>query len=192
MEKNLKISIVIPIHDTPKGADFLWRCINSIMRQTYTNYEIIITKEGKTSENTNAGIMKATGDIIKFLHMDDFFTNKYTLQDLVNGWDKNTQWVVMGTDNNLNPHWTDDIMIGNNKIGAPSAIAIINKNPPLYNEKLVWLLDCDYYHRLYARYGNPKIMSGRYVDIGIHEDQMTHQIPNDIKIKEIDNAKKYV
>ena len=190
MGKN--ISIVIPIHDTPDGAGFLWRCINSIMRQTYKDYEIIITKEGKTSENTNAGIMRAKGDIIKFMHMDDYFANEYVLQDLVDEWDKDTKWVVMGSDNNIKPYWTDDIMAGNNKIGAPSAVAIINKQPPLYNEDLVWMLDCDYYRKLHVRYGKPKIMAGKYINIGIHSEQATNKIPDDVKLKEVINSKKYV
>ncbi len=50
------ISIILPIHDMKNGAYFLWRAVNSIMSQTYKDYEIIITKEGRMAENTNAGI----------------------------------------------------------------------------------------------------------------------------------------
>ena len=183
----MKISIVIPIHDMEDGAGFFWRCINSVMKQTYKNYEIIVTKQGKSSENHNAGIRRASGDIIKFLHMDDFLANEFVLQDLVDNWEGG--WVVMGTDNNLNPYWTDDIDTGNNKIGAPSAIAIPNDKPPMFNENLVWLLDCDYYKKLYERYGEPKVMTGRYVNIGVHPNQMTNKIPDEVKIKEVNNAK---
>jgi glycosyltransferase involved in cell wall biosynthesis len=114
MAKNIKVSLVIPIHDMEDGAGFLWRCINSIVKQTFTDYEIVITKEGNASDNTNAGIMRARGDLIKFMHMDDYFAHEYALEEIVKAFKPNVKWVVNGTDNNPNPYWTPDIMAGNN------------------------------------------------------------------------------
>lgn len=185
MEKNITVSIVIPIHDMQDGAGFFWRCINSIMKQTYKDYEIIITKEGRTSENTNAGIRKAKGDFIKFMHIDDFFSSEFALEEMVNNFTEDVGWLVTGCDNNPYPIWTDDIESGNNKIGSPSVVMIRNDNPPLFNENLVWLLDCDYYKKLYDKYGEPKILNSVNINIGVHAGQMTNLIAEDIKSNEI-------
>ena len=69
------ISIVIPYHDMHNGAFFLKRAIDSIMIQNYKDYEIILVKEGRMAENTNAGIKKAKGNIIKILFMDDYLNS---------------------------------------------------------------------------------------------------------------------
>jgi glycosyltransferase involved in cell wall biosynthesis len=192
MAKNIKVSLVIPIHDMEDGAGFLWRCINSIVKQTFTDYEIVITKEGNASDNTNAGIMRARGDLIKFMHMDDYFAHEYALEEIVKAFKPNVKWVVNGTDNNPNPYWTPDIMAGNNKIGAPSAVTIRNDNPPLFDGKLVWLLDCDYYRKLYQRYGEPTILKGKLVNIGVHPGQATNKITDAVKRKEEAFGKRYV
>src|SRR3990167_4224394 len=88
-----KVSIIIPIHDMKNGAFFLWRAINSIMEQTFKDYEIIITKEGKMAENTNAGIEKARGELIKILYLDDYFTDKLALEEMVKNFIGCLMWI---------------------------------------------------------------------------------------------------
>lgn len=90
------ISIVIPIYNTEK---YLERCIESVIKQTYRNLEIILVDDG-SSDNCpeicnrwrhidkrikvihkinaglgmarNTGIENATGDFICFLDSDDY------------------------------------------------------------------------------------------------------------------------
>ncbi len=45
------------------GEFFLWRAVNSVMEQTFKDYEIVIVREGTMPVNTNAGIKKATGRV---------------------------------------------------------------------------------------------------------------------------------
>jgi glycosyltransferase involved in cell wall biosynthesis len=179
MGKSMKLSIVIPIHDMVGGADFLWRSINALTEQTFQDFELIITKQGKMAANTNAGIKRARGELIKILYLDDYLAHKDALKDIMEAFTGN--WLITATDNNLNPYWTDDIETGNNKLGSPSALTIKNDNPLLFDEKMSWLLDCDYYKRMYTRYGEPVILDKINVNIGVGNHQMTHLLTEEQK-----------
>lgn len=186
------ISIVIPYHDMDNAAFFMKRCIDSIMTQTYTDYEIVLTKQGKMAENTNAAIKKAKGDIIKILFLDDYLAHPESLRNIVNnfkgGWLAAGCVHDSGDGNWYNPRmasYNDQIYIGNNTIGSPSVIAFENKNPELFDEELSWMLDCDLYTRLYKRYGKPTIINDINVVIGVGSHQTTHLLPDEVKAAEV-------
>ena len=184
---NPKISIVLPIHEMKNGAFFLWRAINSIMEQTFKDYEIIITKEGKMAENTNAGIKKAKGEIVKILYMDDWLDHPdYLLMVCGQFLYPDTEWLITSATTNLHPKWTNDIETGNNKLGSPSALTFRNhfEENLLFDEKLSWLLDCDLYKRLKEKYGEPDIFTQVNIGIGIHEGQATNLMSDDYKLSE--------
>lgn len=189
-----KLSIVIPIHEMKGGAEFLWRNINSLMEQTFKDFEIIITREGKMAENTNAGIKRARGKIIKILYLDDYLAHKNVLQDIVDAFDIfEGQWLIQATDNNEHPRYTENIETGNNKLGSPSALAFINRFETnlLFDEKMSWLLDCDFYKRYYEKHGLPIILDKEPgVILGVGDHQVTHlltieekQLEHDYMIK---------
>ena len=102
------ISICIPAY---KHVDFLERLLDSILTQTYTDYEIVITDDSPdnsvaeiverfktkaeiryfknvqplgTPENWNEAIRKANGQWIKIMHNDDWFARKDSLQIFYN------------------------------------------------------------------------------------------------------------
>jgi glycosyltransferase involved in cell wall biosynthesis len=93
---NAKISIIVPIY---KVEQYLRKCVESILAQTYTNIEIILVNDGSPdncgkicdeyakkdnrikvihkengglSSARNAGLDTATGDLIGFIDGDDF------------------------------------------------------------------------------------------------------------------------
>lgn len=89
-----KFSIIIPIYNV---EDCVEKCINSIIAQNYTNYELIMVNDGSTDKSLNIikkyenenikifskdnrgaasarnyGLKKATGDFIWFIDSDDY------------------------------------------------------------------------------------------------------------------------
>ena len=93
------ISIVIPVYNTEKYLD---QCIQSVLSQTYTNWELILINDGSTDQSgsicdkyaaqdyrlrvfhkgnggvssaRNMGIDNANGEWITFLDADDWFEN---------------------------------------------------------------------------------------------------------------------
>ena len=102
----MKFSIIIPAYNV---ADYLENCVESILKQTYDNYEIIIVDDGSTDETgkvadellkqskqinvvhqsnggaskaRNTGMKRATGDYILFLDGDDFWSDSHFLKQI--------------------------------------------------------------------------------------------------------------
>ena len=173
---------------------FLTRCLGSIEQQSFTDYEIIVTKNGKMAENTNSGILKAKGEIIKIIYMDDYLAHTDSLKNLAENFKGG--WLATGCVHDWGdgkfkgPHLPKvDGISGNtvsNTIGSPSVIAFENKEPLLFDEKMGWVLDLDYYLRLIRRYGPPTILDSYDVAIGCGDHQATNILAEESKREEED------
>ena len=183
MEKNIKITIAIPFHWMDNWPFFLTRCLKSIEDQTFKDYEVVLTKVGSMPVTTNSVIKSAKGELIKILFMDDFLSHPDALQDIVSCF--RGHWLFTATDNNPKPHYTEDIITGNNRLGSPSALTIKNEDPLLFDEELSWALDCDYYKRMHKRYGPPVIVEKVGVNMGLGPHQMTHLLTTEEKELEV-------
>lgn len=107
MDNNIKISIVIPTYNVEK---YIQECINSLLKQTFRDFEIICIDDGSTDKTLellqkyqlqdnrikiikqehagaaparNTGITLAQGEYIQFLDSDDYF-EPTMLEDLYN------------------------------------------------------------------------------------------------------------
>ncbi len=49
---------------------------------------------------------------------------------------------------------------------------------------MTWLLDCDYYKRMYEEYGPPTILKDINVIMGLHPGQATHTMGEERKLLE--------
>lgn len=194
-----KISVIVPIHPTMKnGQFFLWRLVQSLMKQTFKDYELIITQEGSMPVNTNAGIKKAKGELIKILYLDDYFAHQDALKCIVENFMEDDMWLATGClhqdsspDTLEEPHsphipfYSPDIYLGNNTIGSPSVITIRNDRPLLFDEHLSYLLDGELYHRYFKEYGPPKLMDDLNVVIGLHDGQTSNTMSQRQKLQEL-------
>lgn len=195
---NPKISICIPFHDTSNTAFFLSRLLNSIAQQTFTDYEIVLTKEGSMPVNTNVSMRQAKGEFIKILYMDDYLAHTKALETIVKNFPKDAMWLATGClhqrssgsdyEDPHSPHfpvYTHDIEKGNNKIGSPSVITLRNRDVLFFDENLSYMLDCDLYKRYYEKYGHPRLLEDLGVVIGIHEGQVSQTMSDKEKLQEV-------
>ncbi len=189
----MKVSICIPIHDSPKTAFYLSRLLESVAEQTFEDYELIITKDGSMPVNTNAALNKAKGELLKIMYVDDYFAHPNALQNIVDNFKEEDVWLATGclhAQDNETPHsphipeYTQDIHTGNNRLGSPSVITLRNTGHLEFDENLSWLLDCDLYRRYYATFGLPKLLNDLNVVIGLHPDQVSNVMPEQDKLKE--------
>ena len=136
------------------------------------------------AENTNAGIKRARGKLIKILYLDDYLSGEHSLQLMADAFTDDMTWMIVGSNDNVHPQWTDDIETGNNKLGSPSALMMRTSDAFFFDENMSWLLDIDLYKRLYHFCGEPKILNGNLVTIGKHAGQMTHILTDEQKLAE--------
>lgn len=186
-----KLSIAIPVYPMKDKDFFLRRCLDSIRAQTFQDFEIVMTENGKgMAGNTNEAIRQSTGELIKILFMDDYLAHTNALKDIVESF--RGEWLVTGCEHDdrkhrRNPHYpyySPNIIRGVNTIGSPSVLTIKNDKPLLFDEKMTWMLDCDYYARLHERSGSPTILNSINVVIGVGEHQATNIISDTIKESE--------
>ena len=189
--ENPKISIVIPTAEC-EGKRFLPRCLESISKQNYRNYEVIVTEDGEVAHNLNQGIKKATGDIIKILCHDDYLNGPLSLEEIAYSWKGG--WLVSGCAHDRGdgipvnvhyPGWNDHIHRGFNTIGGLSVLAFENKDPLFFTEGLEWVVDVDFFRRAFNRYGLPRFLVTPNVVIGYGQHQASFKITEEQQKKEM-------
>ena len=101
-DKETLVSIIVPVYNTP--VNYLEKCFNSILNQSYKNIEIIIVNDGSSKEITdfcndffrnydnckiiyqensgvsvarNNGIKNSSGSYISFIDSDDYIEENY-------------------------------------------------------------------------------------------------------------------
>lgn len=151
-----------------------------------------LENRGNASININNCIKNSTGDIIKILFQDDFLYYKNSLFDIAEYFKvHNPMWLASGCCHTIDghdfyryitPQYTEDIITGNNIIGSPSVISIKKtENMELFDPEYKWLMDCDYYRRMYDNHGVPHYLNKTNVVIRNWEGQLTQKMGNDEK-----------
>lgn len=188
-----KVSICIPAYNQPSN---LRRALESIFIQTFKDYEVVITDDSPDNsvsivaaefgqhanlryyknktrkgapENWNEAVRLASGEYIKILHHDDWFSDKNSLAEFVNILERNPKAdfafcpsLNCGTDGKLRYvnttteaqikmlHADPSVLFQGNFIGAPSATIYRRQIDQEFDPRLKWLVDIDFYIRLLA------------------------------------------
>lgn len=150
---------------------------------------------GSSSANINNAIKNAKGKLIKILFQDDFLYDEKSLENIVNNFDiTKDYWLVTACEHTRDgvylerefyPHYNDQIHLGVNTISSPSVLTIKNEQPLFFDEKLIWLMDCDYYKRYYMVHGAPKIVNQICTVNRIGKHQITNTLANQ-QIRELE------
>jgi len=223
-----KVSICIPTYNQ---IEYLQPCLQSVLEQDFTDYELIISDDTQsdlvksfvadflkntkhtyyqnkpslgTPQNWNFAISKATGEYIKILHHDDFFTQKNSLRLMVEEIEKEkTDFLCCATrvwfpatgisrmhriSSTQLPRLQKDIhfLFFKNCFGSPSA-TLYRKTTLVYNTQLKWLVDLDFLMKYIEKSKNFSFLDQALICTAHEtENQVTGTVINNktIQIKE--------
>jgi hypothetical protein len=166
----------------------------------YFKYEKLY---GNGPANTNNSIINADGEIIKIMFQDDIISNKNCF-DLIDEKFKSSkcEWLVCGcnhTSDNISfynpmiPYWNEKIIYGINTISSPSVLSFKNNKQDnlLFDENLTMLMDCEYYYKLYLKYGLPEVINDILITNRLHEKQISSMYDKNIDDEIVYLKKKY-
>ena len=155
---------------------------------------------GIISPNINNAMKLCSGKWIKVLFQDDFLYDENSLKiqsDFLIS-QPNITWLMTkfyhSNDGKsyyrlYNPYWNNLMWTGNNTMGCPSGMTIKNKNLLLFDEGLNWLMDVDYYKRMFDLHGEPSILEEITVVNRTWGERLTDTIPQSLKDKEFNMLK---
>jgi glycosyltransferase involved in cell wall biosynthesis len=148
---------------------------------SYTGYT---EQRGNPSANINNAIRHADGSLVKLLFQDDYLADNNALARIVEAFDAGTDhWLATACEHTQDgihrfrpfvPRYTSGLLRGINTISSPSVITIRRDSDVWFDERLLWLMDCDFYHRLFLRFGLPKVLD----TVGVVNRLGDHQVTN--------------
>ena len=204
------ISIVVPAYATTQ-ADIVHfeRLLASIEEQSYSDFEVLVSDHspgdvllqvcnrtrlpityvsnsrgrGNSSINMNEGISRANGDVIKIMHMDDWFVNKSCLELIASelGRVSTAFWGVLAFDHQRESRQVPERLTVpslRGTLGCPS-VSFFRRDetsPVLFDENLIIINDHDMHQSLLLRYGTPIVITELCVRIGVHANQVSNRV----------------
>jgi hypothetical protein len=149
-------------------------------------------QRGKSSFNLNNAIHNAKYDIIKPIFQDDFLIDINCLY-YISQIPETDKWGGIGfthfnevgkhVGNTLLPLYNFNIKNGVNTFGSPS-VCFFRKEENYFNNELVWLMDCEFYEKMYRKYGPPRLINTIGVGVRLWGDSYSYHISDEIKNKE--------
>lgn len=147
------------------------------------------------ASNTNHAIDKAPSSIIKLLCQDDYLYDSSSLKIIVDHFTDDTKWLFTTythTKDRENyyrfyrPSMNQNIELVNT-LGTPSGLTFRKMiDTPRFDEKLAYHYDCDFYKRMYQRYGLPKIIDPLTMVNYIWDGSITSSLTEEQYSKEVE------
>ena len=209
------ISICIPAYKNP---EFLKRLLDSVSIQSFRNFEVIISDDSPddqirhlaeafrnqfslqyfrnaapagTPENWNLAIRRASGQWIKLMHDDDWFSDKDSLDLFATSIDQHPgcDFVFSAYENihlqtgRRKAVFTNRFRLGmvkknpaalfsRNIIGPPSVTLYRSGRNIQFDKELKWVVDIDFYIR-WLREVKPNYIPRPLIKVGISDQQVT-------------------
>lgn len=219
-----QVSICIPTYNNASDVD---RLLDSISEQTYTDYEVIITDDSTNDEiaelvkekapdaryihnenklghifNWNEAISLATGDYVKIMFSDDWFTFPDSLEKMVRLLDDTPDASMVFTGSRQVQLDSDDreyrdrcateefirglksdyrLLFSTNQIGAPSATMYRRDDAIRFDEKSNWASDVFLYFEILGRNSKFTYSTEPLISIGEHKNQYTESFTSNDK-----------
>lgn len=139
---------------------------------------------GSLTNNTNAALSIAQGKFLKIVYQDDFFYDNKALENIKEVFDTTDhKWMAAACNHydddsktfyrDFYPNFDDPeaTLRGVNLMSCPSVIALRKECMMFFNEELYWLLDCEFYYRMYKTYGMPFLLNKISMSIRTHPYQ---------------------
>ena len=160
-------NVIISDHSLDDNIKNLCQDWSTLLNIKYIKNDV---GRGTIAPNLNVAINNSDGKYIKILFQDDFLYDVDSLENIhtaiQNDLEKN--WIITActhTRDCINlydtmiPFYHDRIHEGTNTISCPTVLTIKNSNPLLFDESLNWLVDVEYYKRLFNTYGDPIVIN---------------------------------
>lgn len=159
--------VVVSDHSQDDDIINLCNSWNTAMNISYVRND---HGRGKIAPNMNNAIKHSNGVFIKMLFQDDFLYDINSLEIIYNSISENQDkdWFITScvhTDDcvtmydRMTPYYHDRIYAGINTISCPTVLTVRNNEDlPIFDESLNWLVDVEYYKRLYDKYGLPVVI----------------------------------
>lgn len=183
MSSSIKIEVVVSDHSLD---DSIFREVSnfsgsSVFRLTYVRNH---KDRGLSSANLNRAFKESKEEIIKILFQDDYLSHEESLIKIISAFDSlDVSWLACGSTQssdgkvftgNLVPRFHSQIHRGKNTMSSPSTIALRRNAWIDFDKKLLYLMDVDFYKRMYMRHGLPKIIPNVLIVNGLGPHQVTH------------------
>lgn len=159
----------------------------------YTKNEL---GRGIISPNINNAMSMCKGEWIKVLFQDDFLYDDKSLETqyiFIKSFNDEMIWFMTKFYHSndgisfyrlYNPIWHNRIWTGENTLGCPSGMTIKNTDLIYFDNELNWLMDCDYYQKMFLKYGTPQILDEITVVNRTWGNRLTDTTPQSLKDKE--------
>ena len=170
------IEVVVSDQSTDDNIFNLCNFYSSVLSIKYIKADNIVRSN---SPNVNNAIKNCSSEYIKIMFQDDFFVDEKALEKIMEAFQQKAKWITTGCvhcesiHQLYRPHipkYNDKILFGVNTISSPSVLSFCGKE--YFDENLIMLMDCELYHRLYTKYGDPTILNDYMVCNRQHSNQL--------------------